>query len=103
MKIKAFLIISSGGSLRVVKNRPALNNDEIAVNLNVDVPDIFFKRLIPSVNITLPAEAIIDLDAKTAVNQVAPRVAESLKIDVKTVEDGLLDMIKEQQKGGSHE
>lgn len=103
MIIKAFLIISSGGSVRVVKNRPYINNDEIAVNLNIDVPDIFFERLIPTVTITLPPEAIIDMDAETVVKEIAPRVAESLKLEVEGVEDGPLDMVNSKEGGAENE
>lgn len=98
MNINAYLIISRGGSLRVVKNRPYLNNDEIAVALNVNIPKVFFERLIPTVDINLPEEAIIDVNADIAVKQIAPEVAKSLGIEVQTVEDGLKTMLE--NKGG---
>lgn len=100
MNIQAFLVISRSGTLRVVKNRPYLNNDEIAVALNINVPKVFFERLIPSVDINLPEEALIDVGAEIAVKQIAPDVAKSLGLEVETVEDGLKTMIEEKSKGG---
>ncbi len=93
MIIKAYLVISSSGSLRVVKGRPYLNNNEIAVLLNMDVPKEFFERLIPLVNIQLPKEGVIEPDVETVLSITSREVAEKLKIEAAEVYDGLKDML----------
>lgn len=95
MTINAFLVISDGGALRVVKSRPYLNNNEIAVALNIDVPDAFFERMIPVVQVDLPEEAVAQPDADVSLSITAGAVAKALKLDVSNVHDGLKDMVEE--------
>lgn len=93
MKIQAFLVINNRGNLRVVKQRPYINNNEIAINLNLDIPGIFFDRLIPSVDIKLPEESVLKPDIETIVKITSEEVASKLKLDVNEVSDGLRDML----------
>lgn len=104
MIIEAYLIINNRGGIRAVKQRPALNNDEIALNLNVDVPEVFFERLIPTVNIAIPEGAMIKPDIDTSVQLISQKVGEALKIDSTVVMDGLKEMMREEvenKRGGS--
>lgn len=94
MKINAYMVISDRGSIRVVKTRPELNNNEIAVNLNVEIPNIFFERLMPTINIKIPEEAVLKPDIEVAVAVAAFEVSDKLKLDFKEVEDGLMSMVK---------
>lgn len=95
MNIKAFLVISRSGTLRVVKNRPYLNNTEIAVTLDIDVPNKFFERLMPTVKIDLPEEAIVNPDTQAVIKISALEIADKLNLDVTAVEDGLRTMLEE--------
>ena len=98
MKIKSFLVISSSGSLRVVKNRPYLNNREIAVTLEIDVPNVFFNRLMPTVKIDLPVEAITNPSTDAVIKISAYEIADKLNLEVGAVEDGLRTMLEEKSK-----
>lgn len=95
MNIKAFLVISRSGTLRVVKNRPYLNNTEIAVTLDINVPNKFFERLMPTVSIDLPEEAIVNPDTQAVIKISALEIADKLNLDVTAVEDGLRTMLEE--------
>ena len=98
MNIKAYLVISKSGTLRVVKNRPYLNNSEIAVKLEIDVPNVFFERLMPTIKIDLPVEAIANPSTDAVVFISALEIADKLQLNVSDVEDGLRTMLEEKAK-----
>lgn len=80
---------------RVVKNKPTLFSREIGFALEIDIPDVFFNRTAPVVKIELPKDLFVTPDPEIAVSITSKAVAEALKLDVKTVEDGLTTMLKE--------
>lgn len=94
MKVKANLFISNNGDLRVTKKYTAANPRELAVQLIIDIPDVFFYRPMPKVELAIPEEYLIDPGTEIVAKWVAPNIAEALKLEVKTVEDGLLTMFK---------
>lgn len=98
MKVTANLFINSDGSIRVTKKDTSAYPGELAVQLVIDVPDLFFNRPMPVVDIKIPEAFLINPDEKVVANWVAKDVAESLKVEVKTVEDGLLLALKEKQE-----
>lgn len=67
---------------------------ELAIQLEIDVPDTFFRRPIPKVQLDIPEEYLVNPGAEVAARWVADPVADALKLDVKTVEDGLLTMLR---------
>jgi len=90
MKVTANLFIKNDGSIRVTKKDTGAYPTELAVQLVVDVPDIFFKRPMPIVNLQIPEAFLINPDQKVTAQWIAPEIAEALKVDVKAVEDGLI-------------
>lgn len=93
MQVSAYLVVSNSGSLRVVKTRPHLSNREIALTLKLDIPNVFFDRLMPTVQISVPKEAIIDVSPEVAINIAAASVSEALKLDFVEVRDGLKELV----------
>ena len=71
MNIQAYLVISNTGTLRIVKTRPYLNSNEIALTLKLDIPQVFFARLMPTAEIVVPREAIVSIDPEVAVSIAA--------------------------------
>lgn len=57
MKVKNHLIINARGSARVTKRRPGLEWDEIAIALDIELPDALFRKPHLSASITIPNEA----------------------------------------------
>jgi hypothetical protein len=57
MKIDCYLIVSKSGSTSIRKGRPALNWDEVAILLNIDIPDAVFTRPQMKADIKIPDEA----------------------------------------------
>lgn len=53
MKTSFWLITNKGGSIRTVKNRPGLQWNELAVQVNLEVPDELFKRPTASASIKI--------------------------------------------------
>lgn len=82
-------------SAKVVKNKPVLMTREIGFALEIDIPDVFFNRTAPVVKIELPKDLFVTPDPEIAVSITAKSVAEALRLDVKTVEDGLTQMLKD--------
>lgn len=98
MKIKANLFIDSKGKLRVTKIDNRAYTSELAVQLIIDVPDLFFKRPMPKVELSIPEEYLINPDAEVVAKWVAEDVADALKLEVSTVQDGLLTMLKSKEE-----
>jgi len=76
MKIRGFLTVTKGGSMKVTKSYPKLNYDEIAISFSLEIPSSVFDR---------PA---IHAEIKITEDQVAPR--EITAETVNNVRDALL-------------
>lgn len=70
MKIKGFLIVGANGSMRVTKKRPSLDWDDIAIALDLEIPDQIFRKPHLSAEITIPDEAAMPsvIDATVSEN-----------------------------------
>lgn len=97
MKARCHLIVSSTGSTRSTKNVPALSPDEIAVGIDLDIPDRYFRRPYPVVQINFP-DPPTDPDPAAAIHITARTIADALKLDVTEVTDGLTKMVERQVK-----
>lgn len=58
MKIKAFLVVNDRGGLRVVKTFPHLDFDEVAVQLNLELPDELFRKPTMVADLVIPKDAV---------------------------------------------
>ena len=67
MIIPFYLIVSSGKSVRTVKSRPALDWNEIAIHMTIDVPDSLFKRPLIEGKIVISEESIAPREIKPEV------------------------------------
>jgi hypothetical protein len=95
MRLSVHLIVSAIGKVRVTKSLPALDADEIAVRLNLDIPSSYFARPHPVLSATLP-ERSPDADLTAAVVEVtAETVARSLRVSVDAVRDSLSQIVAE--------
>lgn len=54
-----YLVVSERGSMRVLKSVPALNWDEIAIKMKLDIPDEIFKRPQLSASIKIPKDVVL--------------------------------------------
>lgn len=57
MRVLKWLTINSKGACRITKGKPSLDWDEIAIRLEVDLPDALFNRPRLEASITIPEEA----------------------------------------------
>lgn len=90
MKINCYLVINSGGSVRVVKQTPSLNWNEISMKLQVSVPDKLFERPFLQAEIEIPESVVPNspLNAEVVDNvQNAIREATNLEFNIKVVEE----------------
>jgi hypothetical protein len=54
MKTSCYLKINESGSISVSKGKPDLNFDQVAVHLQIELPDILFKK--PQITATLKVD-----------------------------------------------
>lgn len=59
MKISGYLIVTSNGSAKFVKKYPDLNFNEVAVGVNLELPDRIFERPVLNATITVPDNAVL--------------------------------------------
>lgn len=57
MKLQKWITINSRGSARLTKGRPALDSDEIAMMLDITLPDALFRKPRLEARIDIPEEA----------------------------------------------
>lgn len=60
MKEIIYMIFSRTRARRITKTHPQLNGNEIAIKLNLIIPDKFFDRFIPEIELTIPEEYVIE-------------------------------------------
>lgn len=85
----------TGRIVKVTSNKPALSNNEICIAINVKVPNAFFERLTPVINIELPSEAVVNPDVQTVIDLTAIEVADKLHLEVTDVQDFLKQLVEQ--------
>lgn len=75
MRIRVYLIISSGGGVEVRKQRPPSAMGRIAVLLNIDVSGAWFEQPVPVVNLTIPDAHVLPMP--TVITEPLPETEES--------------------------
>lgn len=89
MRVKQWLVINKNGVVKVRKSKPGLSWNEIAMQLNIEIPDELFKR--PTIEATLQVKDIpntgyivpdVVLQTKELIEQQT-----GAKIDFKVVRD----------------
>lgn len=90
---------SYGGRItKVTAGKPALTNNQICIAINVKVPNAFFERLTPVINIELPSEAVVNPDVKTVIDLTAIEVADKLKLEITDVQDFLKQLVEKKKE-----
>ena len=56
MKVKGWLTINNRGTMKVTKNKPGLDWNEISMMLNIELTDNLFKRPAIQANIKIDGE-----------------------------------------------
>ena len=77
MKVRKWLTINNKGACRVTKGKPGLDWSEIAIHLDIDLPDALFNKPRLEAKITVPNEAaasdvissVVSDDMKEAIEQ----------------------------------
>lgn len=57
MKIKKWLTVSDRGACRITKGKPGLDYNEVAIHLEIDLPDALFRKPRLEAKIKVPDEA----------------------------------------------
>ena len=77
MKIAAFLIVNDNGAIRAVKSYRELQFNEIAVQVNLEVPDQLFRKPVVSADIVVPEDAV-------QTPEISAEVTENIKEAIET-------------------
>lgn len=96
MKITTHLIVTSSGNVRVTKRKVGIKPTELCITLNVNIPDSFFRRPQPVVNLSIPDTIGQPLPVDQVIDLSADMIAESLGINVEDVRDGLQELVSQQ-------
>ena len=59
MKLQCHLTVNKNGSVRVSKGKPDLSWDEVSVKINMELPDMLFKKPQLEASIIVPEDAAI--------------------------------------------
>jgi len=76
MKLQKWITINSRGSARITKGRPALDADEIAMMLDISLPDALFRKPRLEARIDIPEEAA---QAEVITSEVVGNVQEAIE------------------------
>ncbi len=90
MIIRKWLIVNENKSARLTSGRPEMRSNEIAISLEVNLPDELFRKPHLEAKITIPKEAAVpDLISTRVVENVqeAIRTATGLEFSVNVVRD----------------
>lgn len=60
MKDSVYLVMNRRGVTEMRKRKPQLSSDEVAVRINVEISDHFFRRFIPDANLTIPDSYVME-------------------------------------------
>jgi hypothetical protein len=61
MKVSFVLVVDARGGVRVTKRLGRIDGDEVAISASIDVPAALFRRPVPRVDITLPAQLVDEI------------------------------------------
>lgn len=61
MRIRVYLIISSGGGVEVRKQRPPPAMGRVAILLNIDISNAWFEQPVPVVNLAIPDSHVLPM------------------------------------------
>lgn len=89
MNLNCHLIVDRHGKVRVTKNQPSLDPDEIAIGVTLDIPNRLFQRPILSAEIAVTEDMLASPTYEAIVNMNAETVADALRLNVDDVLDGL--------------
>lgn len=76
MKLTCHLIVKKSGSVRISKSRPNVKGDEISIAMNLDLPDILFRKPQLQANIVIPEKAV---NPKEITVEIADNIREAIE------------------------
>ena len=83
MKTKGFLVVNSRGGIKSCKTKPKLGADEVAIALNIDLPNSIFERPSLSGTIVLKEEDAPEVDITPEMKtEIEKAVSKSFGLDV---------------------
>lgn len=90
MRTNAWLTVNKRGSMRLTKNQPNLDPDEVSIKLELNLPDELFKRPRLMASVTIPQEAASpdEITAKTVEDcKDAIKQVTGLEMSIKVVKE----------------
>ncbi len=103
MTIRAYLIIGRSKTINIRKSRPDLSSDEVAFQIAINLPNDFFERVIPTIDVQVPKEAIYNPEATLVLDLMSSEIANKLRLEVSEVRDGLQEMMRKKLQSEDRE
>lgn len=84
MKVDFFLAVNDNKRVRVTKTRPALEFNEVAISLSLELPDALFRKPQLQASIVIPKEAAAPQQIEAdVVNNVREAIEQASGMEVK--------------------
>jgi len=96
MKTKFYLVVSESGRIKTTKTKPHLTDDEVAMLINLEIPNQVFQRPALQATIKIREEQVgpVELTAET-ISQVQEIFLQSTGMELR--------IISPEQEGRNHE
>lgn len=79
MKDIFYLIMTSSGVDKVRKQLPSLSSGEVAIKVTVNISDKFFQRFIPSADLTIPDEYVLEPKLEAEIKGMSKEELEAIQ------------------------
>jgi hypothetical protein len=87
VKTKKYLVVNANGGCKLYSNRPDLGWDEVAVQLDINIPDQMFRRPAITASLTIGEDQIPMQDVTVEmVNEIQELVLNNLGVSLKLVQ-----------------
>lgn len=84
MKTTFYLTVKRTGTVKTTKGRPGLDWDEVAIQMNITLPDALFKKPQLQAEVTIPDEAAIpQLISAETISNVKEAIEQASGMEVK--------------------
>lgn len=96
MKITRQLIVSRTGNVRMNQSGTGLKANEIAVEIRLDIPDGYFRKPHPVVDIKVPV-GDEPPPVEVVVATTSEAVANAMNVRIEDVRDGLMEALRRKE------
>jgi len=91
MHTSFWAVVSRNGSITTRKTRPSVRMDEVAIKIDLEIPNALFEKPLLSAKVKIPSDAVSQPEITAEIQDNVKNLIESatgLNIDLRVVEPG---------------